>query len=747
MADIRLIVRGPRIVRHVCLGALAAGLLSSSSIASEAATSDGTPRAADREGIQDIVVTAGKQSSKLSEVGGAVSAISGDTLRKMNADKIQDYLGFVPGVSLTSLGRPGQTQISIRGISSQSVGPATAIYVDEIPFGQSSNESQGAAYSPDLDPSDLERVEVLKGPQGTLYGASSLGGLVKYVTRPPSLDHTEIETGEELSSVDHGDLGYKFRASGTTPIINDVLGIRVSGYYRRDPGFVDNIADGEKNVNRGHSYGGRAALLFKPTDRLSIKLGAMLQNNYGHGMNEVDYNVTATAPPPFVPTYGDLKNFRYIDQPNHVNNQVYSAEIHYDLGPVNLVSATGVTRERIDRLLDVTGQYSRYVHNVPGDGTTIGLNAGYNVDKTTQEVRLQSRENGKFEWVVGGFYQDESSNDLSRAFYRDASGALEPGVFGIPVTTGSNNHLKEYAGFINATYYVFPNFDVSAGYRHSRIDQDNFKLTTGLVYNQASPDTVTTRTDIAHDNVNTYSFGARWRLTPRLLFYVRAASGFRPGGGRTLPPAGVAVGLAPTYQPDRVWSYEAGLKATALDNKLSVNIDAFWIDWKNIQNLQLIESFFVQGNAGNARSRGIEADVQLEPIHGLNLTGSFAYTDAVYTQGNAAADVAAGDELNAIAKYTASLRAEYERPLVGDWQGFVGGDIQYRSSELDVINYRMPAYTLFGLHAGAETDHLRASVFVTNLTDKRGLLGTTTGNASWAVVQPRTIGVSLSQKF
>jgi outer membrane receptor protein involved in Fe transport len=206
MSDNHLIVRGSRTARQVCIAALAAGLLSSPLLALEANSSDGPASAADREGIQDIIVTAGKHSTKLSEVGGAVSAISGDTLRKMNADKVQDYLGFVPGVSLTSLGRPGQTQISIRGISSQSVGPATAIYVDEIPFGQSSNESQGAAYSPDLDPSDLERVEVLKGPQGTLYGASSLGGLVKYVTRPPSLDHTEIETGEELSSVDHGDL-------------------------------------------------------------------------------------------------------------------------------------------------------------------------------------------------------------------------------------------------------------------------------------------------------------------------------------------------------------------------------------------------------------------------------------------------------------------------------------------------------------------------------------------------------------
>jgi outer membrane receptor protein involved in Fe transport len=699
-------------------------------------------------GVQDIIVTAGKQSVKLSEVGGAVSAVSGDELRKMDASKLTDYFGFIPGVSITSFGRPGQVQVAIRGISSQSVGSAAATYVDEIPFGQSSNESQGAAYLPDLDPNDLERVEVLKGPQGTLYGASSLGGLVKFVTRAPSLSRTEFETGEEASLVDHGDAGVKLRAAGTTPIIDDVLGIRASGYFRRDPGFVDNVYLGEKNVDRGHSYGGRVSLLFKPTDHLQIKLGAILQDNHANSMSEIDY----TLPPPFIPTYGDLKNSRYIDQPSHVDNRIYSAEINYDFGFADLVSATGVTRQRIGRLLDITQsygtRYARYLHTVPGDGNTIGLDAQYAIDKVTQEIRLQSRQNGHFEWVVGGFYQDESSNDASVATLRNAAGVVAPDPIGHPIGTGSNNDLKEYAGFANATLYITPKLDVSGGYRHSNIDQSNFKLSTGIIYNgPADPSFDITRVDVTHDRVNTYSFGARWRPLTHLLFYARAASGFRPGGGRTLPPAAEAVGLSPVYQPDRVWSYEAGVKASALDNRLSVDIDGFWIDWKNIQNLQLIQTFFVAGNAGKARSRGVEADVQLQPIPELNITGSFAYTDAIYTEGNVAADVEKGDELNAVAKYTASLKGEYERPFNDRWRGFLGGDIQYRGSELDVVNTRMPAYTVFGLHAGVEGDHFRAQIFASNLTDKRGLLGNTTGSTSYAVVQPRTIGISFTQKW
>ncbi len=702
----------------------------------------------DSQGVADIVVTANKRNVKLSEVGGAISAISGDELRKMDANKIADYFGFVPGVSLTSYGRPGQVQVAIRGISSQSVGSATATYVDEIPLGQSSNESQGAAYLPDIDPSDLERVEVLKGPQGTLYGASSLGGLVKYVTRAPSLDKTKLEFGEEADAVDHGALGAKVRAAGTTPIIDGVLGIRVSGYYRRDPGFDDNVYLHQRDVDGGNSYGGRVSLLYQPTDKLQVKLGAVLQNTYGYSLNEVDY----ASPPPFIPTYGDLLNSRYIAQPSYVNNRVYSGEIHYDIGYINLVSATGVTRQNIDRVLDVTAsygtRYNRYLHTIPGDGNTIGLNAGYNVDKVTQEIRLQSRQNGHFEWVIGGFYQDESSNDLSVATLRNAQGVVASDPIGHPIGTASNNDLKEYAGFANATYYLTSNLDVSGGYRHSNIDQDNFKLSTGIIYNgPANPAFDITRTDVSHDHVNTYSAGIRWRPTTKLLFYGRAASGFRPGGGRTLPPAAQAVGLSPVYKPDSVWSYEAGVKATTLGRRLSINIDGFWIDWKNIQNLQLIETFFVAGNAGRARSRGVEADAQLQPLPGLNFTTSFAYTDAVYTEGNVAAGVAAGDELTAVAKYTSSLRGEYEHAVGGEWHGFVGGDVQYRSSELDVVGVRLPSYTQFGVHAGAEGDRLRIQLFASNLTDKRGLLGTTTGATSYAVVQPRTIGISFTQKL
>jgi len=722
----------------------------------QSSTASAEAEAGNGSSYGDIVVTAGKRAERLSEVGGAISALSGDTLRELNANSVQDYLGFTPGVSLTSYGRPGQTEISIRGIASQSVGPAAAVYIDEVPFGQSSNESQGAAYAPDIDPADLERVEVLKGPQGTLYGASSLGGLLKFVTRAPSLTDTSVEAGMEMSKVEKGGYGTKVRAAGTTPLIRDVVGLRLSGFYRLDPGFVDNVTLGRRDVNRGRAWQTRAALLIKPTDALEIKLGALLQNTRGDSMNEVDFNLAPDMPPPFTPHFGDLTNSRYIEQPSHVNNRVYSAELHYDFGWGNLVSATGLTRQRISRVLDVTRSYGlryTYLGVVPGGGRTIGLAADYNVNKFTQEVRLQSAQNKRFEWAVGGFYQRETSNTLSIATAREADGTRLASPNGQPAYSAGQNELKEYAGFVNATLYITPTLDVSGGYRHSRIEQSNDKQTTGIVFNRAEPDLLVSRTDPAEDSVDTYSAAIRWRPSTALLLYARAASGYRPGGSRTLPPAGVAAGLDPTYTSDSVWSYEIGAKAKAFDGRVTFDVDLYQLDWTDIQNLALVEDFFVQSNAGKARVRGIETELQTQPVEALTLAASFAYTDAIFTEGNDGLGILPGDRLSGVARYTASLRGEFRQPIGGEWDAFISADARYRSSMIDAAGLQLPDNTLVGLRIGAETPDLRLNLFVQNLTDSRALLGNTIGlprpgvSYSVAVAQPRTIGISLTKRW
>jgi iron complex outermembrane recepter protein len=706
--------------------------------------------------LEEVVVTANKRAEPLSNVGEGVSAISGADLELMSANNLEDYLGFIPGVEFTSYGRPGQDQISIRGIASQSLGAAVATYVDEVPVGSTSNEAQGATYTVDIDPADLERVEVLKGPQGTLYGASSLGGVLKYVTKAPSLTDSSFETGVEGNDIDHGGLGYKVRAAGTTPIVQDVLGVRVSAFYRDDAGYIDNVETGAKDINSDRAWGVRASLLYQPMEALSVKVGAVVQRTDSSGLDAVSYNQVPNFPPPFVLSYGDLNTALALEQPSRVTDEIYTAEIHYDMGWASLVSATGISREDIYRLTDVTATYTQpsyqtLLNETPG--STVSDINHYDIDKTTEEIRLQSASNGKLEWLAGFFYQDESSTTSSLLTLDDAAGVQPPQPYGSPAVEYTNNELKEVAGFGDLTWYILPQLDVSAGYRHSHIEQHNVTDEYGFVFEPTTPTLPTTMTAAPVNDVNTYSGGIRWRVTSDVMLYARAANGFRPGGGRSEPPVPIQ-NFVFSYNPDSIWSYETGIKAKAWDGRLIIDVDGFYINWKDIQNLVAVgEGFLIQGNGGAAVSRGGEAQIQLEPIRHLNLNAGLAYTDAHYTAPNPGLDLTVGEPIQFVPKFTASLQANYSWTLSDRAQVFTGADYRYRSGELDAIGFELPAYGQWGLHAGVDYDATRVNLYVVNLTDKRGLLGYTGGGDAigdafrYAVTPPRTIGISITQKW
>ena len=706
--------------------------------------------------VDEIIVTANKKAESLSSVGEGISAISGSTLEKMNANSLEDYLGFVPGVAFTSFGRPGQNQITIRGIAALGLGAAIATYVDEIPVGSASNEAQGSNYTPDIDPADLDHVEVLKGPQGTLYGASSLGGLLKYVTRAPSLTRTDLSVGAEASTIDGGGSGYKLRIAGGTPIVQDVLGIRASAYYRDDPGFIHNDLTGASEVNADRTFGGRVSLLYQPIEKLQIRLGAIYQNVRADGLNAVSYNAAPNLPPPFNATYGDLDQHLHLAQPNTVKDQIYSAELHYDLGWAKLVSATGVSREDIYRYTDVTGTYTRpsYFRALHEPvGSTASLVNDYDIFKTSEEVRLQSSSNGKLEWVVGAVALKETSTTDGTVNIRDAAMVLLPQPAGVASISNTDNNLKEYAGFGDLTWYVLPQFDVSVGYRRSHLTQRNETLQSGYVFEPATPTVPINRVDHTSNDVDTYSVGARWRVSSDILLYARAASGFRPGGGRPQPPL-VIPNYVFTYNPDSVWSYESGVKAKAWDGRVTADVDVFYIDWSHTQTLipaVIGQPYLVQGNAGDAVSKGIEGQFVVAPISGLTMSAALSYTDAHFTQ--TVGSNLAGVQLQFAPRFTGALQVEYERPLVADWNGFVGGDYRYRSSMLDAVDVKNPGYGQVGAQIGAERGKLRLSLSVVNLTDRRGLLGYTGGGNQagdpyrYAVNPPRTVSFSVSQRF
>jgi outer membrane receptor protein involved in Fe transport len=311
--------------------------------------------------------------------------------------------------------------------------------------------------------------------------------------------------------------------------------------------------------------------------------------------------------------------------------------------------------------------------------------------------------------------------------------------------------LTEYAVFSNATLYLGSKFDVTLGFRDSHISQTRLRRAEGLLYNPTDPSVFTTSYQKFTESSNTYLASARYRVTDDTLLYARAASGYRPGGGRTVP-AGAPAGFLDYYTSDSLWSYEAGFKMRELQGRLTLDTDAFWINWSNIQTLQPVGGLTVDGNAGTAMSRGVEAQIDYVVFKGFDVGMNSAFTDAHFTQSVANIDVTDGERLYFVPKWTATAYTEYSRPVAGGWRGFAGGDYQYQSQRLDSNRNPLPSFSIWNVHFGVRNDQYRANFYVNNLTDKIALTGSNNGSVSgaphgFAINTPRTFGVTVALRF
>jgi outer membrane receptor protein involved in Fe transport len=699
--------------------------------------------------LQEIVVTAVRRTEGLSTVAVGISAISGAELEARSASSLADFVSQVPGLNVQSFGTPGTGVVAIRGISPQGAAATVATYIDNISIGGAGNGTENAWYGPDIDPADLERVEVLKGPQGTLYGASSLGGVIKYVTKTPSLTTAEVNTSEELNDVRGGSPGTKIRASVSTPIIENELALRASGYYEYTGGYIDDVGIGGQDVNRGYKSGMRATLLYQPLDNLKIKLNATIQNSVVDGNDITDDNgLTASL---FQPLYGYFEQKRYTPESYKVQTKMYSSDIQWDTDLGSLISATSYSSYNPRQDSDMTSQ-AVFFGGLISPTDPAGAIAKISSDQSTQEFRFESKRLGIFEFVAGTFYQHQaqSNNDLYTSY--DTTGQVNPSGF-LGAQTGATT-LDEYAGFGDATVYILPQLDVTAGYRYSDVQQQVERSSGGPLY--GAPITVEPVVNFAEVN-QTYLAGIRWRVTDEVMLYGRAATGYRPGGQRGIPP-GAPPGFGDTYNSDNIRSFEAGVKVRTLGGRLTFSGDAYVINWSNIQTLIVVGIYNTDGNAGTAQSKGGEFEATYVPFDGLTLAANTAYTNARFTETSATANTTDGERLAYVPEWTRTVSVNYMLPFgppFGTWKPEVGGEYAYRSSQLDASlpPITLPGYTTFGLHAGVHFDDKKSLRFyVNNLTNNRGIVGSG-GNVGYGIPygvvyqQPVTFGLMFSQKF
>jgi outer membrane receptor protein involved in Fe transport len=694
----------------------------------------------------DIVVTAQKRSERLIDTPQSVTALTAADLSRLNAKQFVDFANTVPGLQYVSQGA-GTSQISMRGVTSGAdVSSTVGIYVDDVPYGSSSAFANGARRALDVGLFDIDRVEVLRGPQGTLYGASSMGGVLKYVMTKPSLTDFEGKAEAGASSTEHGGTSYDGSAVVNVPLVRDKLAVRASGFYSRDGGYFDNVETGEKNVDRGKTYGGRVEALLAPTENLSIRLTGFAQNIRRDGNAYASINLDGT------PVAGWLDQSHPLDEPFRSNFRLGSATIGYDFGWATLTSITSYQSNKTYDSTDGSSVYALYLQILAGvPAEAVAINELAKTRKFTQEVRFASPTGTKFEWQIGGFYTHEKSLLAQVADTYGAGLVLLPDVNA--VTAAINGRYQEYAVFGDLTYHLTDKFDVTGGVRYAHNNQHFTQDASGILVVSAPGSS-------SHEGVATYLANARYRFSRNVTAYARFATGYRPGGPnfRVIDPT-TGNPSNPTFHSDKLDSYEAGIKAQSADHTFGIDLSGYYIDWKNIQLLSPVAGVTAYTNGPGAHIKGAELTLTAHPDRGLTVTGAFAYNDGKLTEAVPLLGARKGERLPNTPHVTASVNADYTvfssplKPTIGATLRFASDSEVSFDASPSLRQYRLPSYETVDLRAGLTFGPVDAQVYVQNLFDVHGQLAGQTilsqlgGPAQVLILRPRTVGLRLSTHF
>ncbi|MFL6591695.1 MAG: TonB-dependent receptor [Luteimonas sp.] len=732
--------------------------------------------------LDAITVTANKRKENIREVATSVSVVSDAQLENMNSTQLSDYSSYVPGLQLQSSGTPGQTQVSMRGIAALSPGSTVGTYVDETPIGSNNLYQQATLYTLDLLPYDVDRVEVLRGPQGTLYGAGAMGGLIKYSMKKPDPGATEFRVGAGLSDGEGaGSLGWNYRLGMNVPLVDDSVALRASYASNDIAGYVDNLVDGRKDINDGKQTSGRVSLLWH-SDAASVQFSAMQQK-----IDSDNNAAIALDPVTFKPVAG-LSNYIYVDEPFKKDLDYYSLAVNWDAGFADFVSATSYSKSNILFNQDVTVLYGGLLAGLGLPGSSY-LRQTLDMNQFTQEFRLQSKTGERFEWLLGAFYDHEDGENHQFVPLNQLDGSPLPppfdSIFGVLGQISIPSTYKETAVFGDASYHFTDRFKIGAGVRFSRNEQSFVQDASGpLLINGVFP-------NASSENVFTWSITPQFQVTPDTMVYAKAATGYQPGG-----PNVVAPGLPPTVDSSTLTSYEFGLKTGTHDNRVLFDLVAYQIDWRDIQVASQVNGVSGLVNGGQATSRGVEGSLQWRPTDGLRLGLNGSYNDANIDEdfptitvfqtipglGDIRADVNTGlkgDRMPYVPDLTWSLTADYYLPLNNGWGANFGGGWRWVDSRTNSTTNRtvislvnppvgeiqrtvveplvLDSYWALDLYAALSNEHWSLRTYLKNATDERGYSSMTdmtdqvggagTHHIRAVPIQPRTFGVEVDYKF
>jgi len=554
-------------------------------------------------------------------------------------------------------------------------------------------------------------VEVLRGPQGTLFGAGALSGAIRVITNKPDASGFHAATEDSLTTTKGGGLGGTVNVMVNAPVVQDQLAVRAVGYYDYTPGWIDNPTLGDSHTNRAEVYGGRLEARWTPTQNLELIATAAQEVSNPHDSAYVPYDSNT-----------DTANFR-VRTFNTDNDKIFNFGVTYSMPWATLTSSTSY----IDRKATSSLDFSGFANLLTGLTAVSPLSDKFNTSNFVQEVRLASSQEHPFKWLIGGFYENYHL-DLHETIVQDGVSGL-----GYPTDQLENVHIKtentDYAGFGEASYDLTSRFTLTAGARFS-----HYSLTTssaGALDGETLFDgPPSTAQQSAKNNSTTPKVSLAYKANNDVLIYALADKGFRTGNANlTSTDPFTGQKLPTSYDPDSLWNYELGTKVALLDHRLDINADVFYIDWTKIQlQVRTPSGIPYTANAGSARSKGAEIEIVGRPTRSTEIGSSLAFTDATLTAVSPGVPNAkVGDQLPGSAPFTAYLYGQYDLPVSQGANLLLRMDYSYTGREFsDLGNRDNPAaltygkYSLVGARATLLAGNYELGMFVENLTNERG---------------------------
>ena len=749
-----------------------------------------SPKAENKE---TIVVTATKRKEDVTKIPLSVTVIGGEALEEQHIQTVEDLTRSVPNLSFSggaAGGGSGLSTIELRGISSQAGSATVGVYLDDVSMSTRNLYSLGSAEPKFFD---IDHIEVLRGPQGTLYGASSMGGTIKFVSNQPNLRAVEQAYTAEIASTKDGGVTGIVSGVYNTPLAGGQSALRLGVQIGRIGGYIDQVSQADpsqviaKDINSENDYVMKGALKFNPAPGLELLPSFFFQKVKSDGL-DVSHLTDISG--------NDLPRNRtdqLLREPGTDKLFVPSLTVNYDMGRADLTSVTSYFRRTFDRQQDGQAANSEFFGCCLIGPSPAGLAAAVNnlpsavllnnsVRQFSQEARLASKAYDgtglPLVWLAGVYFSDlktrvtdnEPVYGMNATFAAFGASPADPSVLSgaYPNDFPNDNAYfserryseRQSSMFGEATWYLTPALRFTVGARilwaKETLDRDgDFYFANGPQHSSFT----------GNYHKTTPKFAVTWDIAPGSSVFASASEGFRLGGANRAIPLTICgdellnvyhLSQSPgTFDSDSLWSYEVGSKTSLMDNKLYVSAAAFWVKWKNIQqDIQLACTFDFEGNFGRATSKGVEIEARLRPTADLTLGFFGGITHATFDEDVPSINVTGGADLQGVPRWNGALTGEYRFYNSGSTSGFVRGAVRWVGSSrgsFDPNNpdYSRSSYKIVDASVGADIDTWEVSLFAKNLLNDQTIIQRPFVQFLTEALRPRprTIGLMVSRKL